>query len=166
MTVSRSPSQMSQGMSHDQAIKGFLNQLDLMFSNKVQHGSQHGSGGIATRSLVSSFVYDWSKVDYVGGAYTFPSLGARYEDSYQWLHLIARSPPCLLSPSDCPPSDCPLYCRLGDRDKLARPVDNAIFFAGEAAHSGMNMCVHGAMEAGQMAATQIISLYNQHKSKL
>ena len=75
-------------------------------------------------------------------------------------------------------------------------MNDVLFFAGEAAHNGekrererererglalglmmlklsslclytgMNMCMHGAMEAGQRAATQIMELYNQRNSKL
>jgi len=40
------------------------------------------------------------------------------------------------------------------REVLAAPVSNMLFFAGEATHTGVNPCLHGAMETGERAARQ------------
>jgi hypothetical protein len=71
---------MSRHMSEAEAIKGFLAQLDAMFSPSLSSSSSILKGsttGVASQSVISSYVYDWSKVPYVGGAYTSPAFGAR-----------------------------------------------------------------------------------------
>lgn len=46
---------------------------------------------------------------------------------------------------------------LDDQRILAQPVDNKLFFAGEAASVGHIGTVHGAMQSGQRAAREILS---------
>ena len=46
----------------------------------------------------------------------------------------------------------------GDRDELARPVAQKLFFAGEATHPNFYGTVHGAYESGVRAAREILSL--------
>jgi monoamine oxidase len=54
------------------------------------------------------------------------------------------------------------YSHLGlgasgaDRDALAMPVDNALFFAGEATHRDDPASVHGAWWSGLRAAHQVL----------
>jgi len=42
-----------------------------------------------------------------------------------------------------------------DRNRLADPVDNTLFFAGEATHSGFPATVHGALLSGRRAAQEV-----------
>jgi monoamine oxidase len=46
---------------------------------------------------------------------------------------------------------------LGAQQNLARPVDNTLFFAGEATSVGHIGTVHGAIESGQRAAREILA---------
>jgi monoamine oxidase len=46
---------------------------------------------------------------------------------------------------------------LGDQTTLAQPVDNKLFFAGEATSSGHVGTVHGAIQTGQRAAREILA---------
>ena len=47
----------------------------------------------------------------------------------------------------------------GAQEELGRPLENTLFFAGEAADvSGHNGTVHGAIASGQRAATTLASL--------
>ena len=46
----------------------------------------------------------------------------------------------------------------GMRDDLAEPIDNRIFFAGEATHSGHPATMHGAFLSGEREAQRILSL--------
>ncbi|MCU0567989.1 MAG: FAD-dependent oxidoreductase [Oculatellaceae cyanobacterium Prado106] len=45
----------------------------------------------------------------------------------------------------------------GDRDKLAEPVNNRLFFAGEATSKAYPSTVHGALLSGRRAANQVMS---------
>ncbi|MEM7366859.1 MAG: FAD-dependent oxidoreductase, partial [Pseudomonadota bacterium] len=45
---------------------------------------------------------------------------------------------------------------------LAKPVDNRLFFAGEATHPKYNSTVHAAFESGLIAAEQILPLSYEH----
>ncbi|KAG1670019.1 hypothetical protein FOA52_011175 [Chlamydomonas sp. UWO 241] len=56
-----------------EAVSSFLSQLDTMFATP-------GNPTPATSSLGASRVVDWSKEKYVGGAYTYPTLGAELGD--------------------------------------------------------------------------------------
>lgn len=50
----------------------------------------------------------------------------------------------------------PVDVGVGERQTLAEPVDNVIFFAGEATHfQGESATVHGAIETGYRAAEQV-----------
>lgn len=53
-----------------------------------------------------------------------------------------------------------LHAEVGDRDILAEPIDNTVFFAGEATHPAINPCMQAAMETGQRAAKQVLALMN------
>ena len=43
----------------------------------------------------------------------------------------------------------------GHRAALAAPAGDALWFAGEATHLGVNPCLHGAMETGERAAAAV-----------
>ncbi|MGC5342573.1 flavin monoamine oxidase family protein [Streptomyces sp. DT171] len=45
-----------------------------------------------------------------------------------------------------------------DRDALAAPVSNRLFFAGEATHSTCHQTVHGALLSGRRAAKEVIAV--------
>ena len=47
---------------------------------------------------------------------------------------------------------------VGLRSQLAQPVDQVLFFAGEATHTTRAATVHGALESGIRAANEILSL--------
>ncbi|MEZ4663353.1 MAG: NAD(P)/FAD-dependent oxidoreductase [Caldilineaceae bacterium] len=47
-------------------------------------------------------------------------------------------------------------CELEDRQRLATPIDNRLFFAGEATHPHYFATVHGAYETGVRAAREVI----------
>jgi monoamine oxidase len=49
---------------------------------------------------------------------------------------------------------------------LAASVSNALFFAGEATHPGVNPCLQGAMETGARAAAQALASLDPPSSKL
>ena len=51
-----------------------------------------------------------------------------------------------------------LHAQVGDRDMLAQPIGNTVFFAGEATHPAINPCMQAAMETGQRAADEILTL--------
>lgn len=54
----------------------------------------------------------------------------------------------------------------GDREAYARPVNNLLFFAGEATHPGINPCIHAAMETGVRAAFQAAASLATVQSRL
>ena len=49
----------------------------------------------------------------------------------------------------------PTLGAAGKRAALAQPVGDALYFAGEATHEGVNPCIHGAMETGERAAAAV-----------
>ena len=52
----------------------------------------------------------------------------------------------------------------GRRNGFAEPAGDAVWFAGEATHEGINPCIHGAMETGQRAAAAVCaSLEDEHR---
>ncbi|EKU99923.1 monoamine oxidase [Leptolyngbya sp. PCC 7375] len=53
---------------------------------------------------------------------------------------------------------------VGLRSQLAQPVNQVLFFAGEATHTTRAATVHGALESGIRAANEILSL-NTNKNK-
>ncbi len=51
----------------------------------------------------------------------------------------------------------PPESKLEDRLELERPLDDIVFFAGEAAHArGGSASVHGAIETGYRAASDVL----------
>lgn len=46
----------------------------------------------------------------------------------------------------------------GARSILAAPLDERVFFAGEATHPGVNPCMQAAIDTGRRAASQVLSL--------
>eukprot|EP00878_Enallax_costatus_P027136 GHUV01029188.1.p1 GENE.GHUV01029188.1~~GHUV01029188.1.p1 ORF type:complete len:433 (+),score=137.10 GHUV01029188.1:367-1665(+) len=57
----------------DQAVQQFLDQLDEIFGSPANPQP-------ASSSYVKGHVFDWSREEYIGGAYTFPSYGAEDGD--------------------------------------------------------------------------------------
>jgi monoamine oxidase len=57
----------------EEAVRRFLKQLDEIFSSPDQPQP-------ATSSYVKAHVYDWSKEQWVRGAYSYPSYGAEEND--------------------------------------------------------------------------------------
>lgn len=97
----------SQGPS---AINFALQDLDEAFN------------GQATPKLTESYIMDWSKENFIKGAYSYPKPGSE-----------------------------------GAREILAAPIDNKVYFAGEATHTeGHFGTVHGAMETGYRAAYEVL----------
>lgn len=60
-------------MDPQQAIQAFLQQLNTMFGTQ-QHPHP------ATSAYVTAHVFDWSKQEWVGAAYSYPTLGAEPTD--------------------------------------------------------------------------------------
>ncbi len=53
------------------------------------------------------------------------------------------------------------YARVGHEDgadRLARPIEDTLYIAGEATHQAHAGTVHGAIETGERAALQILSV--------
>ena len=48
---------------------------------------------------------------------------------------------------------------------LAAPIDGKVFFAGEATHSGINVCMQGAIETGLRAAREVEMTLRRGKGK-
>eukprot|EP00891_Asterochloris_glomerata_P008389 jgi/Astpho2/8389/e_gw1.00122.39.1_t len=57
-----------------------------------------------------------------------------------------------------------LGAQEGDRQTLAEPVDDRLFFAGEATHAGINPCLQAAMETGERAAKQVVKALQQGRA--
>lgn len=55
------------------AVQKFLDQLDEMFGNTQQPRP-------ASSAYVKAHIFDWAQEPYVGGAYSYPSLGAQDGD--------------------------------------------------------------------------------------
>lgn len=49
------------------------------------------------------------------------------------------------------------------RPVISEPVANSLFFCGEATHTGINPCIHGAFETAVRAASQVLSSLSQSK---
>lgn len=60
-------------VTQEQAVQKFLGQLDEIFSSTSNPKP-------ASSSYVKAHVFDWSREEWVGGAYTFPSYGAEEGD--------------------------------------------------------------------------------------
>lgn len=52
---------------------------------------------------------------------------------------------------------------VGLRSQLAQPVNQTLFFAGEATHTTRAATVHGALESGVRAASEILALNTSHE---
>ncbi len=77
--------------------------------------------GNASATILDFDYLDWANVEYIEGAYCYPSIGS---------HKL--------------------------RKHLARPVEDKIFFAGEATHyNGHFATVHGALETAKRAVEEI-----------
>ncbi|KAK9867463.1 hypothetical protein WJX84_001341 [Apatococcus fuscideae] len=50
-----------------------------------------------------------------------------------------------------------LGAHVNDRDVLAEPLGQTVFFAGEATHPAINPCIQAAIETGQQAAAQVLA---------
>jgi monoamine oxidase len=60
-------------MQPEAAVQNFLDQLNQMF------GSSHQPRP-ASSAYVKAHIFDWAQEPYVGGAYSYPSLGAQDGD--------------------------------------------------------------------------------------
>jgi hypothetical protein len=49
-----------------------------------------------------------------------------------------------------------LHAEAHDREALAAPVSDCLFFAGEACNTDLNPCVHGAMDTAQIATVSLL----------
>jgi monoamine oxidase len=85
--------------------------------------------GFATDYFVDAFIMDWGKEESFHGVYSYPIVGTYDEDG------------------------------LSKRQLLAKPIDNRVFFAGEATSNEHSATVHGALESGSRAAEEIIRIF-------
>ena len=49
------------------------------------------------------------------------------------------------------------------RENIGKPVSNCLFFCGEATHTGINPCVHGAFETASRAVSEVIHSLSMSK---
>jgi monoamine oxidase len=101
--------------STDAKVQLLVRQLDEVL------GTQHDRHP-ASASFVRGSAVDWSKVPFIEGGYSSPSLGAK----------------------------------PGDRNLLAQPEGDVLFFAGEHTHPCISPCLQAAMETGDRAAAQVL----------
>lgn len=52
------------------------------------------------------------------------------------------------------------------REALAAPVDDVLFFAGEATHPAVNPCMQAALETGERSAAQVLRAAERTLSRL
>lgn len=98
------------GFSKGQILEKLIDELDKHFD------------GNASATILDFEYLDWSKVEYIEGSYSYPSVGS---------HKL--------------------------RKQLARPIEDKIFFAGEATHyNGHFATVHGALETAERAVEEIM----------
>eukprot|EP00042_Codosiga_hollandica_P051306 m.628065 g.628065 ORF g.628065 m.628065 type:complete len:737 (-) comp58255_c0_seq24:90-2300(-) len=130
------------GASRDQLLNDLTSQLDHMFSPKSPRAA-----GLLVDAVVTSF----NDAPYIRGAYRFVGQ----------LDCLTEQIP---SPGFGPCSS-PTVGEGDARKDLARPVNNKLFFAGEATHvlSGM---VHTSIETGQRAAAEVLESLSARQSKL
>jgi len=67
-------------MAPEEAVRKFLDQLDEMFGSSSGSSSDSSSRRPASSAYVKAHVFDWAQEPYVGGAYSYPSLGAHDGD--------------------------------------------------------------------------------------
>lgn len=101
---------LSQLPTEAAVVNTLLQELDSMYN------------GQATNNFVKAHIQDWSKNPFIGGAYSYSTIG------------------------------------MGDaRKEAAKPLDDKVFFAGEAMNTnGHHQTVHGAVETGYKAVMDII----------
>jgi monoamine oxidase len=87
-----------------------------------------GGTGAATAAFVEGFVMDWTASSYVLGSYSYPAPGTR-------------------------PTSGPTK-----REVLAQPVGTTLYFAGEATHNTMASTVPGALQSGERAAMEVLTI--------
>lgn len=102
-----------------------LNNNDSIISLALEDLDRIFGGTIASALFDKGLVMDWSRHPYVRGAYSYPIIGT-YPSS-----------------------------GLSMREILAQPVNNKLFFAGEATSNDHAATVHGALESGARAADEI-----------
>lgn len=101
------------GFSKGQILERLIDELDKYFD------------GNASATILDFEYLDWSKVEYIEGAYSYASIGS---------HKL--------------------------RKQLARPIEDKIFFAGEATHyNGHFATVHGALETAERAVEEIMGIF-------
>lgn len=103
------------GRPEHEMVDRFVQQLDEIFATDANPKP-------ATKHLCKSYVKDWSKEQWVRGAYTYPTL----------------------------------HAEAHDREELSAPVEDCLFFAGEACNMDLNPCVHGAMDSAQQATVSVM----------
>lgn len=87
--------------------------------------------GVASDSFIAAHISDWGKEDSFQGVYSYP-----IADTYS-------------------------ETGLSKRQLLANPINDCLFFAGEATSNEHSATVHGALESGSRAADEIISSFQQ-----
>jgi monoamine oxidase len=87
----------------------------------------------ATAHFEAAYVQDWTAEPYILGSYSYPA-----PDTFPEGYVIGSGESM--------------------RDKLAAPVDDRLFFAGEATHNRHPSTVHGALETGRRAAAEIAAV--------
>uniref|UniRef100_A0AAV1V789 Amine oxidase domain-containing protein n=1 Tax=Peronospora matthiolae TaxID=2874970 RepID=A0AAV1V789_9STRA len=103
------------GVPHEKIVKGFLDQLDMIYGNVDEPRPAH-------KFFVKGMYKDFGDEPWIGGGYAFPRV----------------------SQSDSASQD------------LAAPIDDRIFFAGEAtAYEQPGMSVHAAVDTGTRASVQV-----------
>lgn len=86
---------------------------------------------VASDSFIAAHITDWGKEDSFQGVYSYP-----IADTYS-------------------------ETGLSKRQLLANPINDCLFFAGEATSNEHSATVHGALESGSRAADEIINSFQQ-----
>ncbi|MBP7533290.1 MAG: FAD-dependent oxidoreductase [Chitinophagales bacterium] len=90
-------------------------------------------GNLATNNFDEGYIIDWWTEPFIRGAYSYP-----IEGSY---------------PNSGPPTG------INKRQILAQPINNKVFFAGEATNNNHPSTVHGALETGARVAEEICAAF-------
>lgn len=168
-------------MQPEAAVQKFLDQLNDMFGSAEQPRP-------ASAAYVKAHIFDWAQEPYVGGAYSFPSLGAQDGDREALAAPVAGTiffagvyvRECMgvwgchsvfvcifcgqVSSFMRIPNVVPAAARVfHSTSPLAPPIPNP---PGEATHTSVNPCMQAALETGQRAATQVLAALGAPTSRL